>query len=200
MIRFVQTLIIIVIGTTCLGCKENPLLELAKNNPAMDVKVRGDLEFIYQVTDMEGNPSHNIKEGENFLLSFIVKNHGEKGTSIGLWSFPGKNDFFAVYKKSNEGGGNQYVGKSFRAGGNTKDGGHQSVPSKGEIEYCIPWLTQMDTAYIMPEYRPETNAPNRYYMALDPLPTHLSVGEYHSGFTLEYNETEIPFAISFTVK
>lgn len=199
MLRFIQIFILSMIGLTCGGCADNTLNELAQKDSAVDIKAQGDLEFTYQVTDMEGNPSSAFKEGDNFIFSFVVKNQGEGGGSIGPWTFPIDEDFFTIYKKINEGSGKQRIGKSFRIGGNTKDGGHQSVPGKGEIEYRIPWLTQSDTSYIMPEYRPETNVGNRYYRAINPLPKPLSAGEYSSGFVLEFKETEIQFAISFKV-
>lgn len=199
---FKTILSLLLVGFTTLGCEEANLLEQDQNTPAMDVKTYENLEFIYQVTDMEGNPQSTFREGENFMFSFVVKNHGDEDISLGAWDFPVVIDgFFAVYRKGNMGDGKQRIGKPFTSGGNTRDLLWQPVPKKEEIEYRMPWLTQKDTSYVMPIYRPEKpNSHDRNYLAVEQLPEPLPSGEYYSGFTLEYKEEEIRFAITFSIE
>lgn len=184
------------------GCTQNTgILDETPNNPAMDVKTYGNLEFIYQVTDMEGNPQRTFREGENFIISFVVKNHGEEDKMIfDRWWFPEVTDnFLAVYKRDNQ--GEVLIGKSFKIGGNTYDASGQGVPGQSKIIYQIPWLTRSDTTYIMPIYRPERNIPNkRSYLAVEPLPESLPSGEYYSRFTFDFKDKEISFAITFAIE
>lgn len=194
---------LLLIGFTTSSCEENSLSDEDKNSPAIDVKAYENLEFIYRVTDMDGNSRSTFAEGENFVFSFIVKNHGNENVFLDPWNFPVViEDFFAVYRKNTAQEGKERIGKSFTIGGNSRDLLSQQVPKKGEIEYRMPWLTQKDTAYIMPLYRPriEDIYNKRRYLAVEPLPIPLSSGEYYSGFTFEYKEEEITFTITFSIE
>lgn len=185
------------------GCESDGLSD-SEQDLARDVKTNGDLEFIYQVTVMEGNPQNTFSEGENFMFSFVVKNHGDED----IWVFDRWDllytidDFFALYKTNNQGNGKMLIGRSFEISASSYElPGRQWVPNHGEIEYRISWLTQSDTSYIMPAYRPNRNLYNeRNYRAVEPLPEPLLAGQYHSGFNLEHQGEEISFDVQFVVK
>lgn len=160
----------------------------------------GDLEAVLQVTDLQGKPKSSFREGENFLLSFTVKNRGKQDARIGRWDFPTViQDFFAVYKITQEGVGKHRVGKPFTTGGNSLDLHSQLVPAEGQIEYNVPWMSETGQRFIMPTFsKPEKNFNPRLYQAVEMLP--LSKGKYFSGFTLEQDGKELAFKVEFEVK
>src|SRR5690606_22792500 len=199
---FKMAFLLLITAFCTLGCtQDTSLLDQAPDNPAIDVKTYGDLEFVYQVTDMEGNPQSTFREGENLMFSFVVKNRSDEDKPVfNRWWFPNAiDDFFALYRTNSK--DKILIGKSFKIGGNTYDGFGQGVPAQSEIEYRIPWLTQKDTYYIMPIHRPERDIFNkRGYVAAEPLPEPLLQGEYYSGFTFELQDEEISFSITFLIK
>lgn len=199
---FKMAFLLLITAFCTLGCtQDTSLLDQAPDNPAIDVKTYGDLEFVYQVTDMEGNPQSTFREGENFMFSFVVKNQGDTDLFLGSWlEIPTDDDFFTVYKKKNDGNGKLRIGKSYRLSGNTLDLRQQVVPKNGEIEYRIPWLTQDGTNYIMPIYNTDIRAIDRNYRSTAPVPTPLSPGKYYSGFILEFNDKVLSFEIIFSIK
>ena len=197
-----KNLFLFILIITNYSCESDGLSENTQTT-ARDVKNHGDLEFIYQVTNMEGNPQSTFVAGENFMFSFVVKNHGDEDIMVfDRWDLLYTiDDFFALYKTNNQGNGKMVIGRSFEISASLYDLPGQWVPNHGEIEYRIPWLTQRDTSYIMPVYRPDRNLYNeRSYRAVEPLPEPLLAGQYYSGFNLEHQGEEISFDVQFVIK
>jgi hypothetical protein len=166
---------------------------------ARQVRKWGNLEAVLQVTDMQGEPKSSFREGENFLLNFTVRNRGKEDAWIESWAFPAGNDFFAVYKSTNEGDGKSRIGKPFRIGANTYDGARQIVPATYEIKYAAPWMSEKGKVHFMPIYsNPKNSFTQRHYEPVEMQP--LSKGKYFSGFTLEQEGKELAFRIEFEVK
>ncbi|CAN5840321.1 hypothetical protein BH24BAC1_BH24BAC1_38750 [soil metagenome] len=167
---------------------------------ARHVQRWGDLEAVLQVTDLQGKPKSSFREGENFLLSFTVKNRGKEDARIVHWDFPFViQDFLAVYKIIQEADGKNWVGKPFKSGPSSYDLAPQVVPAESQLEYVFPWMSETGQRYVMPIYsKPERNVNKRHYEAVETQP--LSKGRYYSGFTLEQEGKELAFRVKFEVK
>ncbi len=187
-----MVLMLVTLSLTAFSCD--------RSDEAWDVQRWGDLEAVLQVTDLQGKPQSSFREGENFLLNFTVKNRGKQDAHLGPWDFTFANqDFFAVYKVTQEGVGKELIGKPFRGGGNSRDLLSQIVPAKSQIVYSSPWMSEKELGYIMPTYsKPERNVNQRRYQAVETSP--LGKGKYFSGFTLEQEGKELTFRVEFEVK
>ncbi len=184
---------------TAFSCEEKTIFDQGKDGIPIDVETYHDLEFIYQVTDKKGTPTALFKKGEDFVLNFIIKNQGERDVLLGRWDYiPAMDNFFAVYKKDIGNNGMILVGKPYQSGVNLRDLMPQIVPGNGKIKYQIPWLTEHNINYIMPTYEPSRKALDRNYISTEPTP--LEVGQYYSGFTLQYKDKAIKLEISFSVE
>lgn len=160
----------------------------------MDKQLFDGLEFVYQVTDMEGNPKTSFREGENFLLSFTVNNSGKEKKIIEQEFFPLIDDFFAVYKISGE--GKALMGKPFDIGVNTKDYWVVEIAPQTWVNYHVPWVVRERESIDMP-VSPNAEVKKRNYWGVE-TPS-LDKGEYVSGFTLTYKEQPLEFKITFTI-
>lgn len=184
---------------TIFSCEEKTLIDQGQGDLPIDMESYHDLEFIYQVTDMKGNTSAAFKKGENFVLNFIIKNHGESDALLGPWDYiPTLDDFFAIFKENIENNEVILLGKSYQSGVNFRDLRPQIVPRNGRIEYQMPWLTEHNINYIMPIYEPSQKVLDRNYISADPLP--LEAGKYYSGFAFQYKDKEISLEVTFSVE
>ena len=178
---------------------------LSSDSTAIDRVRVGDLTFTLQVLNMQGEPQAQFEEGENFQFQFVIENSGKDGYQSSLpWNFPTANEeFFALYRKTQESGGKAYVGKFFWMGYNFRDFKLIAIPGNAKMIYTIPWLTEEDSVYIMPEYEgkgPE-GAIERQYIKTEMSPSPIEAGEYFTGFTVQYSETDsLRLETSFIVK
>ncbi len=192
-----MVLMLVTLSLTAFSCDRSEEI-FNQAGGARHVQQWGDLEAVLQVTDLQGKPQSSFREGENFLMSFTVKNRGKQDARIESWAFPAGNDFFAVYKSTHEGDGKSRIGKPFRIGANSYDYAPQIVPATKEIHYAAPWLSEKGKIYRLPIYNNTENSfTQRYYEAVETSP--LGKGQYYSGFTLEHEGKELAFEISFTV-
>jgi len=184
------------------GCEETDLEKLSKNNPALDFQRHGDLTFAYFVADQAGNPKATFFEGEEVYMNFIVSNEGSTEVSLFVWYFPASTqDFFAVYRQSEEEGSWVNMGKSFQAGANTRDLAWQSIQGNETMRYTMPWLTVQGITYTMPKYEPEReHFSGRYYRSTDQPPEPLQPGRYSSSFEMDYEGQSLAFEIFFEIK
>ena len=179
------------------GCTDG-FKDLSPNSGAKSIIRAGDLTFTLQLLDMQGMPQNQFNEGENFQFQFIMENRGKDDFTLPVpWLFPiMEKDFFAVYQKTQESGGKTFIGKSFTTGGNALDLSRAGVPGRGAAVYTIPWLVKQDTSYVMPTFIqngvriPKENHIKRNYRAADNPIAPLRPGEYFTGFTLKYAETD----------
>lgn len=189
------------IGFGTLGCAEDDLSDQTFTEAATDIQAYENLEFTYRIIDMEGNSKSTFPEGADFNFSFKVRNSGENDYFLGPWlDIPTKDNFFAIYKEGNIKNEKQRIGKSYRLSGNYLDLRPQIVPANGEIEYRMPWLTQSDSIYVMPQYDGDFEELKRNYQATDPEPNPLPTGNYYSSFSLEYKGKVPNFEVAFSVE
>ena len=188
------------------GC-EDGIEPLSPGSSAVDRVRAGDLTFTLQILNMQGEPQSEFKGGENLQFQFVIENKGDSIVRLPIyWNFPVVNqDFFALYRKTQESGGQARLGKSFDVGPNFRDIAPVSVPAMGASVYTMPWLTDKDSLYIMPIYieqgilQEPSGLVRRYRASDDPLSA-LPVGEYFTGFTIRYSESDsVRLEASFTI-
>jgi len=193
---------VVLIALTAAGC-QGDIEDLSTHSSAVDRIRVGDLTFTLQILNMQGEPQAVFEEGENFQFQFIIENRGDSAYALPVaWDFPTVNEeFFKLYRRTNESGGKANLGKSFRSGSNFTDLHRAWVPARGAAVYTIPWLTKKDITYIMPTYIPEPDSRiKRYYMALDHPPGQVGPGAYFTGFTLKHTDTDsVRMEVSFQV-
>lgn len=187
---------VVLIVLTAAGC-EDEVEDLATNSSAVDRVRVGHLTFTLQVLNMQGEPQAQFEEGENFQFQFVIENRGDSVYTLPvIWAFPAFNeDFFRLYRKTQESGGKADLGKSFRAGVNFFDGHPAWVPARGSSLYTIPWSTETDSVYIMPRYTAPENTIgdailHRRYITTERPPIRLPAGTYFTGFTIPYTEND----------
>ncbi|MEK6482071.1 hypothetical protein WJR50_31310 [Catalinimonas sp. 4WD22] len=200
------TLIFIMVFLTGLlsGCgKDDELVTLRTDSSAIARKRVGDLTFTLQILNMQDKPQAVFQEGENFQFEFIIENTGEQDYTLPTpWYFPFHEDFFTLYRMTQESGGASKIGKSFTLGGNFLDAMLAEVPGKHAAVYTMPWLVETDSVYIMPTYLPHIEgAVERYYRVADNPVAPLRPGEYFTGATVKYSETDsVRMEVSFSVE
>ena len=199
---FVSLCVVVLLALTATGC-EDEVESLSTDSSAIDRVKVGDLTSTLQILNMQGQPQTQFEEGENFQFQFIIENRGDSAYVLPVyWGFPFLNkDFFALYRKTQESGGVSYLGKSFQPGANTNDLAFASIPANRTSIYTMPWLTEKDTPYIMPVFLPASDLSNpRQYVAIENPPSSINPGEYFTGFTLQYNETDSArLEVSFSI-
>ena len=111
---------VVLLAMTATGC-EDEVESLSTDSPAIDRVRVGDLTFTLQIFNMQGEPQAQFEEGENFQFQFVIENRGDSTYILPVaWIFPFVNDeFFRLYKKTQESGGKADLGKSFTSGSNT---------------------------------------------------------------------------------
>ena len=196
----------VLLALTAAGC-EDEVESLSTDSSAVDRVRAGDLTFTLQILNMQGEPQAQFEEGENFQFQFIIENKAD--SSVGLpvyWDFPVANeDFFSLFRKTRESGGKARIGKSFDIGPNFRDLAFAGIPANGRTIYTMPWIASQDSMYVMPTYTSHgssayEDALPRRYMAVDVPPRAVGPGEYFTGFTFQYNETDsVRMEVSFLV-
>ncbi len=186
------------------GCGEDELKTLRTDSSAVARKRAGDLTFTLQILNMQGKPQDRFQEGENFQFQFIIENDGRDRYILPVaWVFPfTSNEFFALYRKDQEIEDTVRLGKSFKSGSNTLDLLPELVPARGATIYTMPWLTENDSVYIMPECTVEDPINrDRYYIAAEDPTSPVRPGDYFTGFTIPYNEKDsVRMEVSFRVE
>ena len=192
----------VLLALTAAGC-EDEVESLSTDSSAVDRVRAGDLTFTLQILNMQGEPQAQFEEGENFQFQFLIKNTGEDKYQLPIpWFFPVANDeFFALYRRSQESGGKAYVGKFFRMGSNFRDQKIIALPGNSTYIYTIPWIIDENSTYIMPEYEGALADLDREYIKTEASAPVLETGEYFTGFTVQYGESDsVRLETSFTVK
>lgn len=191
-----STLLIIFATIIAWSCEKESLIQ---NNSAVHTETHGDLKFVYQVTDMEGNPKAVFQEGENIMFSFAIKNQGKETERVCICYIPVDFDeFFKVYSVYNEEGREQRseVGKPHYGAGGTANLPILEVKGKTTFGYAIPWMAEDGVDYPAPHNNTDKTGGGFGHNENDPLPK----GEYYSGFTLEYNDQDLTFEVFFSVQ
>ena len=188
--------LIVLMALTAAGC-EDEVESLSTDSSAVDRVRAGDLTFTLQILNMQGEPQSEFNEGENFQFQFVIENKGDSAYTLPvLWAFPSDNkEFFRLYRKTKESGGKADLGKSFKLGGNFLDAHPAWIPAQGASVYTVPWLTERDTAYVMPKYLDPRGILgdailDRRYVAVEDSPAPLQIGTYFTGFTVSYTEND----------
>lgn len=89
----------------------------------------------------------------------------------------------------------------FRLGKNFHDLRREKVPGGGTLSYTIHWMIDKDAVYIMPEGGGDFSEPRREYIKTEATAPQLKIGEYYTGFTLHYSESDsVRLEASFVVK
>ena len=182
------------------GC-EDEVENLSTDSAAVDRVRVGDLTFTLQILNMQGKPQAQFKEGENFQFQFVVKNNSKKAYVSSIpWDFPiVDEDFFALYRNTQESGGKAYVGKFFEMGKNFRDLNAIEIPGNSNITYTIPWMIDEGSVYNMPE--DYSSKIDREYIKTETSAPLLKDGEYFTEFTVKYNEVDsIHLEASFIVR
>lgn len=195
---------VVLVALMAFGC-DDEVESLSTDSSAVDRVRAGDLTFTLQILNMQGEPQALFQEGENFQFQFVIENTGKDGYQSSLpWHFPVANsEFFALYRKTQESGGKAYIGKFFRMGENFRDFKLIAIPGNTTLAYTIPWLVKEDSVYIMPEYEGKISESviDRQYIKTEMSPPPIKAGEYFTGFTVQYGETDSLYLItSFTVE
>lgn len=180
-----------------MGC-EDDIASLASNSPAIDRVRVGELTFTLQILNMQGEPQAVFREGDNFQFQFIMENKGDTTYTLPVyWYFPITNEaFFALNRRTQESGGIAFVGKSFTFGANTNDASRIDIPANDALVFRMPWQTENDTVYHMP-----LSSSRRYVRPQNMNLPSLKSGEYFTGFTLKYTDTDsVRMEVSFIVE
>lgn len=195
------TLILIMAFLTGLlsGCGEDDeLVTLRTDSSAIARKRVGDLTFTLQILNMQDKPQAVFQEGENFQFEFIIENTGSSIYQLPVyWYFPITDDeFFALYRKTQESRNKVFLGKSFQGGANTNDASIIYVPDGEPLIYRIPWYTLDDTVYSMP-----LSSERKYIKPENKSIPSLKSGEYFTGFTIKYSEADSArMEVSFSIE
>ena len=191
-------MLIVILTTGFLASCGEDIETLSTDSSAVDQKRIGDLTFTLQVLNMEDEPQAVFKKGENFQFQFIIANMGDSGYQLPVyWYFPMTDaEFFTLYRKTQESGSKTSLGKSFQSGANTNDAPFVYIPGEESLVYKIPWYTQDDTVYNMP-----FSSERKYIRLKNRTIPSLGSGEYFTGFTVHYNETDsVRMEVNFIVQ
>lgn len=195
------TLIFIMAFLTGLlnSCGED-IESLDSDSSAVSSKKSGDLIATLQVLNMEGEPQAIFKQGENFMLSLIIKNKSKHTVELCQCDLPyAIDDFFAVYRVFEDDNGNRekkLIGKPFDGLGGAYDSPITGVRGKQQIEYRIPWMVPLNESFSAPENN--ISATIDYFIPVTQEP--LSAGAYTVGFSLDEYGIDDEFSIYFTVE
>ncbi len=210
----------ITIGALCwlsllaFGCdKDDPSITVTQTAP---YSVRaGEVEFTLLVTDLTGKPQTVLKAGENFLLTFKVKNHSNKEVKVCEGSLFDNDkigdQLFTVYKETSEAGSSKSiaVGRPYESIGTLcRIYGPSILKAKSENTITLPWLWGSenqqdfyDTSdfghFLDFGYGCETSA---YYSAQAPRTTALAVGKYFTQLSATLDNRKVSLRYDFTVE
>ncbi len=175
----------------------------------------GEIEFSLLVTDLQGRPQTVFKVGENFLLSFTVKNHSNKEVKVCEGSLFDKDkigeQLFNVYQVTNEGNSSGLIGKPYETiGTSCRIYGPSILKAQSKHTLTLPWLwgsrneNQLDVYdtsdfrhFLDNGYGCETSAD---YSAQAPRTTALSAGKYFTQLSATVDKRKIYLRYDFTVE
>ncbi len=173
----------------------------------------GDVEFSLLVTDLEGKPQTVFKVGENFLLSFKVRNHSNKEVKVCEGSLLDKDkigeQLFTVYRVTNEANSTGLIGKPYESiSAFCRVYTSSMLMPQSENTLTLPWLwgreNQQDFydtsdfgLFLDSGYACETSA---YYSAQAPRTTALATGKYFTQISATVDNRKINLRYDFTVE
>ncbi len=195
------------------GCTPKEPEPLLRNGVAINDKLWG----AYEVLNMDGQPQNTFKTGENFQLSFVLRNVSDDTLNTSLigplqqqrlsWIFLLENRQFFEVLRVNTSGAYLSMGKpidnippdaviAITPGGII-------LPPKTTLTYRVHWQTQLGQQYEIPIYGPLQNlVPRRYFVRTvnNRKVEILSAGQYYAGFTLNIFNENVLFSLKFTVQ
>lgn len=180
------------------------------------IRITDQLYASFEVLDMDGQPRTSFREGEDFQLSFKLRNVSSDTLDTGpAFSIPSlsrlfyvdNRNFFSVVKKVEDGSG-QIMGRPIDApamSGSFSPGGVIILP-KTTVTYQVGWKTQINALYPMPVYDPVPGTENRWYLqrfavrtGLENKIESLPKGAYYSSFIIDIFYKRVQFRVDFTI-
>lgn len=171
----------------------------------------GEVECILLVTDLQGKPQTVFKQGENFLLSFTIKNHSDQEVRVCEGSLLSKivPELFTVYQELNE--GKFPIGKPYESISTSCRFIAPSILSANtENNITLPWLwgngENKQAIYDTPNFGYYLNPDDSLcktlaiYSAQAPRTSKLAVGNYFTQLSTTLYNREIQLRYDFIVE
>lgn len=175
-----------------------------RNNPTTNgspaTQTVGNLEFILETTDMNGNFKSQFAEGENFMLTLMIKNNNAKGVTLCHCFLTDTNpDLFAVYtaeptaSKYGTMAAGDSVGQPWNAAGGIDIAPITGIGANSFIKYTLPWFISDTTVKYFAPVSPPVEA---FHVVQNSM---LPVGMYYTQFRLSYLNSPVYLKFYFEV-
>jgi hypothetical protein len=181
------------------GCRKD-VKNAPNSGPA--AQTVGDLQFILETTDMNDNVQSVFRQGENFKLTLLIKNHSSETVKLCdcfvTDSYP---DLLAVYAadKIDMGAKNgiiepgDSIGKPWDGAGGYFILAPTRIGANSYIKYSLPWSPQTGVRYNAPE-------PFEYLVFNAIQNPKLSPGQYYTQFDFKYLNKSIHLKYYFSIQ